>query len=101
MSNSNFSGFDKFVNYGRRCAHDAYMMDRWSRMHYSGYRRPVEKTWWNTPMKPHKAAYFFCSIITFGMLPLMVLVGKVAVKVLIAVCKLLIAVICNIGKDSK
>ena len=94
MSNSNFSGFDKFMNYSRRCAHDAYMMDRWSRMSYSGYRRPVEKTWWNTPMKPHKAAYFFCSIITFGMLPLMVLVGK-------AVCKLLIAVICSIGKDSE
>lgn len=90
MSNSNFSGFDKFMNYSRRCAHDAYMMDRWSRMNYNGYRRPVEKTWWNTPMKPHKAAYFFFSLITFGMLPLMVLVGKV-----------LIAVICSIGKDSE
>ena len=52
-------------------------------------------------MKPHKAVYFFCSIITFGMLPLMVFVGKVAVKLLIAVCKLLIAVICSIGKDSE
>lgn len=78
---------------------DRYCYDLWrsgmyQRPYYSGYRRPVQKTWWNTPMKPHKAVYFFCSLITFGMLPLMVLVGK-------AVCKLLIAVICNIGKDSK